>query len=66
MTLMLRGMVIDTPTNGSVITSLVCVKCPINFENMDFELDLVCLPLAHMDVILVWIGCCLLELTFIL
>jgi len=29
----------------------VCVKCPINFGNVDFELDLVFLPLVHMDVI---------------
>jgi hypothetical protein len=51
MTLMLRGMVIDTPANGSVTTSLVCVKYSVNFGNIDFELDLVCLPLVHMDVI---------------
>jgi hypothetical protein len=30
---------------------VVCVKCPINFGKVDFELDLVCLPLSHMDVI---------------
>jgi len=48
---LLRGMVIDTPTNGSVTTSLVCAKCPVNFGCVDFELDLVCLPLKHMDVI---------------
>lgn len=29
----------------------VCVMCPINFGNVDFELDLVCLPLVHMNVI---------------
>jgi hypothetical protein len=37
--------------SGSVITSLVCAKCPVNFGNVDFEFDLVCLPLKHMDVI---------------
>jgi len=26
-----RGMVIHTPTNGSVTTSLVCAKCPVSF-----------------------------------
>jgi len=41
MTPMLRGMVIDTPANGSVTTSLDCVKCHVNFGNVDFELDLV-------------------------
>jgi len=42
-----RGMVINTPANGSVTTSLVCAKCPVNFGCVDFELDLVCLPLKH-------------------
>jgi len=46
-----RGMVIDTLANGLVTTSLVCSKCPVNFGNVDFELDLVCLPLKHMDVL---------------
>jgi uncharacterized Fe-S cluster protein YjdI len=46
-----QGMVIDTPASGSVTTSLVCAKCPVSFGNVDFELDLVCLPLKHMDVI---------------
>ena len=62
---MLRGKIIDTLTNGLVTTFLVCVKCPVNFGNVDFELDLVCLPLAHMDVFLEWIGCYLLGLTLI-
>ena len=50
-TLLLRGMVIDTLSSGSVTTSLVCTRCPVNFGNVDFELDLVRLPLKHMDVI---------------
>jgi len=44
-------MVVDTPTNDSVTTSLVCAKCAVSFGCVDFELDLVCLPLKHMDVI---------------
>jgi len=48
---LLRGMVIDTMANGSVNTSFVCSKCPVSFSNVDFELDLVCLPLKNMDVI---------------
>ena len=51
MTPLLRGMVIDTPANGLVTTSMVYAKCPVNFGCADFELDLVCLPLKHMDVI---------------
>jgi len=41
----------DTPTNGSVTTSLICLNCPITFGGVDFGLDLVCLPLKHIDVI---------------
>jgi len=37
---MLRGMVIDTPTNGSVTTSLVCLNFPFNFGDVDFKMDL--------------------------
>jgi len=50
-TLLSRGMVIDTLANGSVTTSLVCATCPVGFGCVDFELDLVCWPLKHMDVI---------------
>jgi len=48
---LLCGMIIDTSANGSVTTSLVCAKCPVNFGCVDFELDLVCLSLKHMNVI---------------
>ena len=51
LTPLLRGMVIDTSVNGSVNTSLVCGKCLVNFGKVDFELDLIGLPLVHMDVI---------------
>jgi hypothetical protein len=33
-TLLSRGMVIGTPANGSVTTSLVCAKCPVNFSTL--------------------------------
>jgi hypothetical protein len=45
-------MVIDTPAMGSVTTSSVCLKCPLNICDKDFEGDLVCLPLSQLDVIL--------------
>lgn len=44
-------MVIDTPTIGSVTTSIVCVSCPLSFGWIDLCMDLVCLHLEHMDVI---------------
>lgn len=46
------GMVIDTPTNGLVTTSLVCLNCPLTIYGRDFGIDLVCLPLSQLDVIL--------------
>jgi hypothetical protein len=48
---MLRGMVINTSTNGSVTTSLVCLNCSLNFGDVDFKMNFICLPLEHMDVI---------------
>ncbi len=38
---MMRGMVIDTPTNGLMTISLVWLNCPVNFGDVDFKLDLV-------------------------
>ena len=45
-------MVIDTPSSGSVTTSLVCLSCPLTIYGRDFVMDFVCLPLEGMDVIL--------------
>ena len=48
-------------------TSLVCAKCPVNFGNVDFELDLACPPLKHMDQMLsfgVSINCLTKSITF--
>lgn len=64
----MRGeMVIDTPTKGSVTTSLVCLKCPLSIFDKDFVVDPICLSLGGLDVILgmdwlesncVHINCC--------
>ncbi|RZB65706.1 Transposon Tf2-9 polyprotein [Glycine soja] len=45
-------MVVSTPTNEPVTTSRVCLKCPIIVEGRSFTADLICLSLAHLDVIL--------------
>ncbi|XP_050914957.1 uncharacterized protein LOC127129891 [Lathyrus oleraceus] len=52
LSVMCGSMVIDTPTMGSVATSSVCLKCPLNICDKDLEVDLVCLPLSQLDVIL--------------
>ncbi|XP_050890692.1 uncharacterized protein LOC127096120 [Lathyrus oleraceus] len=49
---MVESMVIDTPTNGSVATSWVCLNCPLTIYRKIFRMDLVCLPLNQLDVIL--------------
>lgn len=46
------SMVIDTPANGSLTTSLLCLNCPLKFFGKDFRMDLVFLSLSQLDVIL--------------
>ncbi|XP_050916565.1 uncharacterized protein LOC127131692 [Lathyrus oleraceus] len=45
------SMVIGTPANGSVNTSLVCLNFPLTIYGMYFGIDLGCLPLSQLDVI---------------
>jgi len=45
-------IVVSTPTNEPINTSRVCLRCPITVEGRSFMADLICLPLAHLDVIL--------------
>ncbi|XP_050896342.1 uncharacterized protein LOC127103094 [Lathyrus oleraceus] len=52
LSVMRGGMFIDTLTMGLVTTSSVCLKCPLNICDKDFEVDLVCLLLSQLDVIL--------------
>lgn len=47
-----ESIVIDTPTNGSMNTSQVCLNCPLTIFDKDFGMDLVCLLLSHLEVIL--------------
>ncbi|XP_050897713.1 uncharacterized protein LOC127104575 [Lathyrus oleraceus] len=49
---MVGSMVVDTPGNGLVTTSLVCLKCPLIIYGKSFVMDLVCLQLSQLDVIL--------------
>ena len=46
------SMLIETPANGSVTTTFVCLKCPLSIYGKSFLMDLVCLPLHQIDVIL--------------
>ena len=57
---MIRGNYLfnDTPLIVPIVSVqcillflLVCVKCPVNFGNADFESVVVCLPLEYMYVI---------------
>ncbi|MCH95950.1 cellular nucleic acid-binding protein, partial [Trifolium medium] len=61
------SMVIDTPANGSVTTTMVCVNCHLTIYGKHFGMDLVCIPLSKLDVFLgmnwlefnrVYINCC--------
>lgn len=44
-------MVINTPTNGSVTISLVCLNCPLTSFGKDLGTDLVYLLLSQLDAI---------------
>ncbi|RDY09220.1 hypothetical protein CR513_06445, partial [Mucuna pruriens] len=41
-------LIVDTPTNGLVTTSSVCLQCPLTIHNRKFLVDdLMCLPLTN-------------------
>nr|KYP32035.1 hypothetical protein KK1_047383 [Cajanus cajan] len=45
-------LVVSTPASGSVLTSEVCLKCPVEVEGRCYKVNLFCLPLSDLDVIL--------------
>ncbi|XP_006601620.1 uncharacterized protein LOC114391659 [Glycine soja] len=45
-------LIVDTPASGSILTSDVCLKCPILVSDRHFQIDLIVLPLNQIDVIL--------------
>ena len=47
-----KDLVVETPTSGSVLTSDVCLDCPMEISSRTFLIDLICLPLRQIDVIL--------------
>lgn len=49
---MVGSMVIDTSANGSITTSLVCLKCPFTIYGKSFAMELVCIQLRQFNVIL--------------
>lgn len=49
---MIGLMIIDTPTNGSVTTTMVYLNCPMTIYGRAFGVDLICLCLSQLDVIL--------------
>ena len=45
-------LVVSTPTSGSVVTSDICLRCPLEVEGRSYKVNLFCLPLSDLDVIL--------------
>ena len=43
---------VETPTSGYVLTSNLCLNCPVEISSRTFLIDLICLPLSQIDVIL--------------
>jgi len=45
-------LVVSTPASGLVRTSTMCARCKIEVEGRKYRVNLICLPLAGLDVIL--------------
>ena len=45
-------LTMDTPTSVSILTSDVCLQCPVLISDRRFLVDFVVLPLSQVDVIL--------------
>ena len=41
-----KNLIVETPTSGSVLTSDVCLDCPMEISGRTFLIDLICLPLS--------------------
>jgi len=37
-----KDLVVETPTSGSVLTSNVCLNCPVEISSRTFLIDLIC------------------------
>lgn len=51
------SMVIYTPGNGPMTTTMVCSNCPLIIYGKDFGVNLICSPFSQLDVILemIWL-----------
>jgi len=47
-----KDLVVETPASGSVLTSNMCLNCPVEIPSRKFFIDLICLPLSQIHVIL--------------
>jgi len=47
-----NDLVVETPISGSVLTSKVCLSCPVEISGRTFVIYLICLPLSQIDVVL--------------
>jgi len=45
-------LTVSTPTNVPVTTSLTCTNCHISIGNRKFSINLICLPLSHLNIVL--------------
>ena len=45
-------LLVSTPTGDKVLTSTICLNCPIIFYHYTSTVDLICMPMTGIDVIL--------------
>jgi len=48
-----KDLVVETLTSGYVLTSNVCLNCPVEISGRKFLIDLICLPLSQL--MLFWV-----------
>ncbi|GAU50355.1 hypothetical protein TSUD_283640 [Trifolium subterraneum] len=65
-TSLIPPMTVAVATGGKVVSKRVCQNCPVSVAGKIYHVDLICLPLKHMDIVLgmdwlsantVYIGC---------
>jgi len=45
-------LVVSTPTEGTIVTSSVCVECPVIINEQKYKINMICIHMKDLEVIL--------------
>jgi len=45
-------LVVSTPTEGIIVTSSMCAKCPVIIDGRRYKINMICIPLKYLEAIL--------------